>query len=74
VTQTRFALARLRNDGSLDAAFDGDGKIVTDFAGSPSESVRSLFVSPLSGLPIAAGGATPSAGPAFALARYADVP
>ncbi len=29
-----FALARYNSDGSLDAAFDGDGKVTTDFAGS----------------------------------------
>ena len=27
----QFALARYRQDGSLDPAFDGDGKVVTDF-------------------------------------------
>ncbi|MEE9294854.1 MAG: delta-60 repeat domain-containing protein, partial [Phycisphaerae bacterium] len=29
-----FALARYNADGSLDASFDGDGKLTTDFAGS----------------------------------------
>lgn len=28
-----FALARYNSDGSLDASFDGDGKLMTDFAG-----------------------------------------
>lgn len=29
-----FALARYNSDGSLDNSFDGDGKVVTDFAGT----------------------------------------
>ncbi|WP_275052628.1 delta-60 repeat domain-containing protein [Calidithermus chliarophilus] len=29
-----FALARYNPDGSLDASFDADGKVVTDFAGA----------------------------------------
>jgi uncharacterized delta-60 repeat protein len=28
-----FALARYNRDGSLDASFDGDGKVTTDFGG-----------------------------------------
>ncbi|GAA2875685.1 hypothetical protein [Streptomyces mexicanus] len=33
---SRFALARLNADGSLDTGFDGDGKVTTTFAGTAS--------------------------------------
>jgi uncharacterized delta-60 repeat protein len=33
-----FALARYNTDGSLDTAFDGDGKVTTDFAGLSDEA------------------------------------
>ena len=33
-TQQDFVLARYNADGSLDASFDGDGKVVTDFGGA----------------------------------------
>jgi uncharacterized delta-60 repeat protein len=31
-----FALVRLNSDGSLDSSFDGDGKLMTDYAGANS--------------------------------------
>ena len=39
-----FALARYNPDGSLDASFSGDGKVVTDFGGN--ESGRDLALQP----------------------------
>ncbi|MGH8577949.1 MAG: delta-60 repeat domain-containing protein [Gammaproteobacteria bacterium] len=37
-----FALARYNADGSLDASFDGDGRVLTDFAGA----ARALLLQP----------------------------
>jgi hypothetical protein len=71
-TDTRFAVARLRHDGEFDASFDGDGRTVTDLAGT-TQSIRSLFVHPLSGLPIVAAAPGPGGVAQFALAGYADV-
>ena len=39
-----FALARYHSDGTLDASFDGDGKLTTEFGGSNNSGVQSLFL------------------------------
>jgi uncharacterized delta-60 repeat protein len=61
-----FALARYNADGSLDASFDGDGKVITDFgasgAGANSVAIQS------NGKIVVAGSTFPNTG--FALARY----
>lgn len=69
----KFAVARLRANGDYDNAFDGDGKIVTDFPGT-SEWLSSLVVSPTTGLPVVGGSSSYGGIDEFALARYADVP
>jgi uncharacterized delta-60 repeat protein len=75
-----FALARLNTDGSLDtegldpymdAPFDTDGKVTTDFAGE-GDQATSVAIEP-SGKILVAGAATPAPGPEledFGLARY----
>jgi uncharacterized delta-60 repeat protein len=60
-----FALTRHNPDGSLDAAFDGDGRVLTDFGGGAS------------GIAIQSDGKIVAAGSSFrdfALARYLDGP
>ena len=66
-----FALARYNPDGSLDATFDGDGELTTDFAGSYHDFAYALVVQQ-DGKIVAAGEATPDAGRSrdFAMARY----
>jgi uncharacterized delta-60 repeat protein len=49
-----FALARYNPDGSLDASFSGDGKVVTDFGGS--QSARDLALQPDGKLVVAGDG------------------
>ncbi|MET8765372.1 hypothetical protein [Streptomyces sp. NPDC004658] len=60
---SRFALARLNADGSLDTGFDGDGKVTTAFAGSARAHDVALQSD---GKLVAAG----SRGGDWALARY----
>jgi uncharacterized delta-60 repeat protein len=64
---TTFALARYNADGTLDTAFDGDGKVTTNFT--------SEFDGAWGGLAIQADGKIVAAGHAsflrFAVARYA---
>jgi uncharacterized delta-60 repeat protein len=62
-----FALARYNTDGSLDTTFDGDGKVITDFAGS-FDQARAVALQG-DGKIVAAGIATVS-GFNFGLARY----
>jgi uncharacterized delta-60 repeat protein len=57
-----FALARYNADGSLDTAFDGDGKVTTDFGGT-SDSAYDMVIQG-DGKIVAAGY------PDFAIARY----
>jgi uncharacterized delta-60 repeat protein len=66
LVRTDFALARYNTDGSLDASFDGDGKVTTDFAGDDDE-VRAVALQG-DGKIVAAGGTF--FGRQFALARY----
>lgn len=60
-----FALARYNTNGSLDATFDGDGKVVTDFGFGASASALSLGLQ-ADGKAILVG----YSGDDFALARY----
>jgi len=41
-----FGLARYNSDGSLDATFDGDGKVVTPVGNNVSELVRGMALAP----------------------------
>lgn len=63
-----FALARYTGGGVLDASFDGDGRVVTDFAGE-NDRAASMAVMP-EGKIVVAGYATVQAQRVFALARY----
>jgi uncharacterized delta-60 repeat protein len=59
-----YALARYDPDGSLDSTFDGDGKVITDFAGH-DDGAYAVAVQP-DGKIIAAGDSSSD----FGLARY----
>ncbi len=63
-TFSDFALARYLADGQLDAGFDGDGKLTTDFGGADS----AYALAPLAGDRLVAVGSSGS--DKFALARY----
>jgi uncharacterized delta-60 repeat protein len=62
-----FALARYRQDGTLDPSFGSGGKVTTDFAGSFDEA-RALVVQ--DGKLVAGGTAFTGTTSDFALARY----
>lgn len=64
-TDIKFALARYNSTGSLDLTFDGDGKVITDFANSAFESIEDVAIQG-DGKIVVAG----EAGVGFALARY----
>jgi len=68
-----FALARYNSDGSLDASFDGDGKVVTDFAstsaGATRDEAQSILVQ-ADGKIVLAGYSSIGNNFIFALARY----
>jgi uncharacterized delta-60 repeat protein len=66
---SQFALARYNPNGILDAAFDGDGRLLTNFPESVGEGVRALAIDPI-GRIIAAGTAKVGNRNWFALARY----
>jgi competence ComEA-like helix-hairpin-helix protein len=63
------ALARFLPDGSLDTSFDGDGKVITNIAGSIDEDISSVVVQP-DGRILAAGTSTPNDILDFSVARY----
>ena len=62
-----FALARLNPDGSLDSTFDGDGKLLIDFAGD-LDIARAIVLQPDEKI-IVVGYAFTTASYQFALAR-----
>jgi uncharacterized delta-60 repeat protein len=64
----RFALARYNSDGTLDTAFGGDGKVVTNFT-RRFDGVFDVEIQPADGKIVAAGAAG-SRGAKFAVARY----
>jgi uncharacterized delta-60 repeat protein len=65
----RLALARYNDDGTLDTAFGGDGKVITNFT-KWDDSVQNLALQP-DGKIVAVGAAGfRSANEKFALARY----
>lgn len=63
-----FALVRYNEDGSLDATFNGDGILTTDF-GSASDVATSMAIDP-NGKIVVAGYSTIGNNFDFALARY----
>ena len=68
--QTKFALARYNSDGTLDASFGLNGKVMTDFT-SGSDFAKGVAIQ-ADGKIVAAGtaGSGPDKHPVFALARY----
>lgn len=68
-----FAIARYLPDGSLDTAFDTDGRVTTEFGFAPNNQANSLIVQP-DGMIVAAGRSTLggdfSDPTALALAQY----
>jgi uncharacterized delta-60 repeat protein len=69
-TGSDFALARFNSDGSLDATFDIDGIVTTDFSNS-QDSGFAVAVQPDGKIIVAGNSFTdPSANIVFALARY----
>ncbi len=67
-TNNDFALARFNSDGSLDGAFDGDGRLTTTFGGG--EDVANGVAIQADGRVLAAGGAHSGINDDFALARF----
>lgn len=65
--QRDFAVARYDTDGSLDASFDGDGKVTTDFGGSDSAEAVSIYPN---GTIVATGGTRVGGTGDFAISRY----
>jgi uncharacterized delta-60 repeat protein len=70
-TLSDFALARYNSDGALDPTFDGDGKVVTNFAPSSVEFASDVRLQS-DGKIVAAGSSRVSEGASseFAVARY----
>ncbi|MEY2514316.1 MAG: hypothetical protein QOJ89_1674, partial [bacterium] len=66
--ETDFALVRYDAGGTPDGTFSGDGVTLTDFAGSDDRALA-LAAGPGETI-VAAGGATITSSPDFALARY----
>lgn len=63
-----FALTRFNTDGSLDASFDGDGRLTTTF-GSGDDAANGVAIQ-ADGRILLAGGASNGANDDFALARF----
>jgi uncharacterized delta-60 repeat protein len=63
-----FSLVRYNTDGSLDTAFDSDGKVTTAVSGS-TEEINALGIQ-ADGKIVAAGYANSGAGANFAVSRY----
>ncbi len=66
----QFALARYKEDGTLEERFDGDGKVLTNFRSARSESALDIALSAHCRRVVAAGKALVGDGYQFALARY----
>ena len=67
ITLSDFALARYNSDGSLDTAFDADGKVTTDFGGN---DIGSAVVLQPDGNLVVVGSNLNAFNDDFALARY----
>mgnify|MGYP001132845754 CR=1 FL=1 len=66
-TMYDFALARYNPNGDLDTSFDGDGKLVTDFAGDMD---MAFAIALQTNQKIVVAGYATTTSPDFALARY----
>ena len=66
-----FAIARFNTNGTLDASFDGDGKLITDFGANQDDAPSELRIQS-DGKILVAGYATLAAGAArqFSVVRY----
>jgi len=64
-----FALARYLPDGRLDAKFEGDGRVITDFSPAGADRARGLAIQ-RDGKIVAAGETAEEFGSDFAVARY----
>ena len=71
-TGTDFTLARYNSDGSLDAGFDGDGKVQTPFiySGTNSSAAAQSVAIQSDGKIVAVGQSYSGTGTDFTLARY----
>ena len=67
----QFALARYAYDGALDPSFDRDGKVLTQFFSSATESINAVCVDASDRI-VAAGMAQVGSSQQFALARYRE--
>ena len=65
----RLALARYNDDGTLDTAFGGDGKVITNFT-AWDDSVQNLALQPDGKIAAVGTAGSRSANSKFALARY----
>jgi uncharacterized delta-60 repeat protein len=68
-SRSNFALARYLPNGTLDATFGGDGRVLTDF-GSDFGSAYALALQPDGKIVVAGYSSSASGGSTFALARY----
>jgi uncharacterized delta-60 repeat protein len=65
-----IALARYLPNGTLDATFSGDGKVLTPFGSGSSDVASALAIQPRDGRLVVAGASDAHGTVAFALARY----
>jgi len=63
-----FALVRYNSDGSLDVTFDGDGRVINDYA-TGDDSIHAVLIQE-DGKLVVAGEVATANGQDFALARY----
>ena len=69
----QFALARYHSDGSLDNTFASNGKLITDFTSTTSESVNAMSIDKKDRIVVAGSGYSGAAGGyEFVLARYKE--
>lgn len=66
LSDRNFALARYNSNGSLDSAFDGDGKVTTDFNNNSLDTAYALALQTDDKIVVAGNGGNED----FALARY----
>jgi uncharacterized delta-60 repeat protein len=66
---SKFAVARYNDDGTLDTSFGDDGKVTTSFS-SGDDPVSSLLLQPTDEIVVVGGAAQNHANPKVAVARY----
>lgn len=65
-----FALARYKDDGTLDRSFNNDGKVLTDFTSSLSEIAYAVAIDNMGRIVVAGTASTAGQASQFAIARY----